>query len=264
MDKESDKLRKKEKREWEEYKLQEKQNKLKTINKEAEKLHKQEKRESEEYKQHEKENREKTVDKEGDKLRKQDKRKSEVYRIQEKENKMKTMDREAEKLQKQEKRESEEYKQHEKENIIKTMDREAEKLQKQKKRESQEYRNMENARRREDSTFAKLIEKFCKSVAAGPQYVCTSCDQLWYRHSGKLAKSVVSKNEELLRRCKTGVRSVQNEEWICETCCRYVKGNKLPPLSKANRTVFPVKPPVLHLTNLEERLVASRIPFMQL
>ena len=133
-----------------------------------------------------------------------------------------------------------------------------------KKRESEEYRNMENARRREDSTFENMIQKFSKSVCTGPEYVCTSCDQLWYRHSVKLAKSVFSKNEELLRRCKTGVTSVQNEEWICETCCRYIKGNKLPPLSKANKTVFPVKPSVLHLTNLEERLVAPRIPFMQL
>ena len=120
----------------------------------------------------------------------------------------------------------------------KTMDKEGDKLRKQKKRESDEYRNMENARRRQDSTFENMIEKFSKSVSAGPQYVCTSCDQLWYRHSVKLAKSVLSKNGELLRRCKTGVKSVQDEEWMCETCCRYVTANKLPPLSKANKTSF--------------------------
>lgn len=38
-----------------------------------------------------------------------------------------------------------------------------------------------------------MISKFHKSVDQGPLYVCTCCDQLWYRHSvvnaNKLRKS---------------------------------------------------------------------------
>lgn len=45
-------------------------------------------------------------------------------------------------------------------------------------------------------------------------------------------------------------------------CCE--KKTKLPALSKANEIKFPLKPFELDLTNLEERLVAPRIPFMQL
>ena len=44
----------------------------------------------------------------------------------------------------------------------------------------------------------------------------------------------------------------------------YLEKNKIPPLAKANGVIFPVKPRELDLSELEERLVAARIPFMQL
>ena len=28
-----------------------------------------------------------------------------------------------------------------------------------------------------------LVRKFHNSVSAGPVYICTCCDQLWYKHS---------------------------------------------------------------------------------
>lgn len=39
---------------------------------------------------------------------------------------------------------------------------------------------------------------------------------------------------------------------------------RLPSLAKFNGVLFPNKPDVLELGNLEERLIAQRIPFMQL
>lgn len=42
------------------------------------------------------------------------------------------------------------------------------------------------------------------------------------------------------------------------------KGKKIPPCSSMHGLKFPVKPSELDLTQLEERLCAPRIPFMQL
>lgn len=57
---------------------------------------------------------------------------------------------------------------------------------------------------------------------------------------------------------------IQNCDIICNTCHKYLKEGKVPPCSLINGFSFPKRPPELDLTPLEERLVASRIPFMQL
>ena len=62
----------------------------------------------------------------------------------------------------------------------------------------------------------------------------------------------------------TGVRSVDNKEWICRTCHNNLKQDKIPTCSKANGMGFSEKSSVLDLTILEERLIAPRIPFMQI
>ena len=62
----------------------------------------------------------------------------------------------------------------------------------------------------------------------------------------------------------TGVKSVGSIEWICLTCDSNLKRGRLPCCAKANKMSFPVKPDVLELTSLEERLVAPGICFMQL
>jgi hypothetical protein len=59
-------------------------------------------------------------------------------------------------------------------------------------------------------------------------------------------------------------QSTDGNEYICYTCKRYLLKNKLPPLSKANNVKFPALPPELDITQMEERLVAARIPFMQI
>lgn len=62
----------------------------------------------------------------------------------------------------------------------------------------------------------------------------------------------------------TGIKSVGNIEWVCATCLNSFKCQKIPACSPANGLMFPVKPPELDLTPLEERLVAPRLPFMQI
>ena len=112
----------------------------------------------------------------------------------------------------------------------------------------------------------KTIKLFHKSISAGPEYTCTCCDQLWYKSSvTKCNPSLYqSCSKEILDLCLTGLKSIDNTEWICGTCHSNLKDGKLPPCVKANKMTFPDKPDVLKdLTPLEERLISPRIPFMQ-
>jgi hypothetical protein len=107
-----------------------------------------------------------------------------------------------------------------------------------------------------------LIKNFHDLVEKGPCYVCTCCDQLWYRES--VSSTAHCSNSDLKLKVFTNVLSEQNKEWLCHTCLNYIKKEKLPPLAKNNMMKFPQKPPCLNLTQLEERLISPRIPFMQL
>ena len=59
--------------------------------------------------------------------------------------------------------------------------------------------------------------------------------------------------------------SVDNIEWICRTCEKYLKKNKIAPFAVKNGMLFPEKPSELFdLNELEWRLVAPRIAFQKL
>ena len=117
-----------------------------------------------------------------------------------------------------------------------------------------------------NETSNKIIDQFHKNIRCGPEYICTCCDQLWYRSSvTKCNVNNYSKcPQNIVESCITGVKSVDDTEWICSTCHSNLKDNKLPQCSKANGMHFPKKPAVLDLTPLEERLVSPHIPFMQI
>jgi hypothetical protein len=51
----------------------------------------------------------------------------------------------------------------------------------------------------------------------------------------------------------TGIKSIDDIEWICSTCHSNLKSGKLPSCAKANKMTFPEKPDVLkNLIPLEE------------
>jgi hypothetical protein len=135
--------------------------------------------------------------------------------------------------------------------------------QREKRRQDSEQLQMETEQKASVTT-EEMIHNFHQTVQEGPIYICTCCDQLWYRHSVRLAQSLTSIKEDLIQKCITGIISAQGKEWLCLTCYSAMVKNKLPSLAKANKMAFPLKPPELDLTSLEERLVAPRIPFMQL
>ena len=116
------------------------------------------------------------------------------------------------------------------------------------------------------SSVPKAIELFHQNISVGPEYICTCCDQLWYRSSVTKCNASLyqSCSREILDLCLTGLKSIDNTEWICGTCHSNLKVGKLPTCAKANKMTFPEKPDVLKdLTPLEERLISPRIPFMQ-
>lgn len=99
------------------------------------------------------------------------------------------------------------------------------------------------------------IVDFHKAVQ-GPVHVCQCCKQTWFKESVSKAVNIP---DGILQQCQVGKADI-----ICCTCKSYLKTNRIPPCSVANGMTFPSKPKELELTELEERLVAPRIPFMQL
>ncbi|CAB4039633.1 Hypothetical predicted protein, partial [Paramuricea clavata] len=124
--------------------------------------------------------------------------------------------------------------------------------------------NSDDSRQQIDVT--KATELFHKNISVGPEYICTCCDQLWYRSSVTECNVSLYKScpKQILNLCLTGLKSIDNTEWICGTCHSNLKVGKVPSCAKANKMTFPEKPEVLkNLTPLEERLISPRIPFMQ-
>lgn len=101
-----------------------------------------------------------------------------------------------------------------------------------------------------------VIKQFHSSVNTGPSFVCKSCSQIWFKHSVRKATGIC---EDFLIK-----HGFQKQDIICNTCHKYLKAEKVPPCSFINGLKFPSKPPELNITPLEERLIAPRIPFMQL
>ena len=99
----------------------------------------------------------------------------------------------------------------------------------------------------------------------GPSYVCTCCKQTWFRHIVRNVSNIQLKcRDELRHKCLTSFVSNDSKEWLCNTCLLSLQNNKVSLCAVVNGMAFPPKPTELILTSLEERLVASRIPFMQI
>ena len=74
--------------------------------------------------------------------------------------------------------------------------------------------------------IAKLIRNFHNAASTGPLYVCTCCEQLWYKHSVYPADKMKLNNPESCKYLQN-VKSVDNVKWIfaipAEIICKNVK-----------------------------------------
>ncbi|KAJ8048048.1 hypothetical protein HOLleu_00213 [Holothuria leucospilota] len=99
---------------------------------------------------------------------------------------------------------------------------------------------------RHTTSFQILQQQFWQSISVGPEYVCFSCEQLWYRESVVAAQSLKEK-----------VR-------IGRTYKQYVNYDKVPPLSRTNNTSMPGLNKLHNRIFLINGIYILRTPFMQI
>ena len=109
-----------------------------------------------------------------------------------------------------------------------------------------------------------MLNVFERLVSVGPDYVCSCCTQTFFRHFMKNVKDIPETYKSYTCRFLTKYISVGNIEWICRSCLNATRQGKIPPFWVNNGLQFPVQPKELQLSNIEERLVSPRLPFMQL
>ena len=111
----------------------------------------------------------------------------------------------------------------------------------------------------------KVVQKFKSSVSMGPAFVCTCCYQTWFQHNVREKDPKwISKLPLFLKKCFFKMKSFQSKEWVCRSCYESVRSGSIPRFALCNGMGFPERPPELDLTELEERLISPRIPFMQI
>ena len=78
------------------------------------------------------------------------------------------------------------------------------------------------------NSCTSMVAKFHKNISCGPEYICTCCDQLWYRTSVRKCNTSNYTNcqKNLVQSCITGVKSIDNTEWICNTCHLNIREGK--------------------------------------
>ena len=94
-------------------------------------------------------------------------------------------------------------------------------------------------------------------------YICSCCNQLWYKHSVTTAEKLRLSNPNVVKYLLSKT-SVDDIEWVCQTCHKHLKKNKIPPCATKNGMSFPVKPDFFYLNELECRLLAPRLAFQKL
>ena len=131
------------------------------------------------------------------------------------------------------------------------------------KRYKHDTDNFPETHKKDLKTIEEAIKQFHSDISIGPLYICSCCHQTWFRKSVSMLKNTHIPAESKKLHC-TDFISVNSEEWICHTCLSALRESKIPKLSVTNGMKWPVKPPELNLHQLEERLIALRIPFMQI
>ena len=79
-----------------------------------------------------------------------------------------------------------------------------------------------NTKRLKNKTLTQLIADFHNAVSSGPVYICTCCDQLWYKHSVSLAHKIRASNPNAVKLLQN-ITSVNYAEWLCQTCMKHLE-----------------------------------------
>ena len=91
-----------------------------------------------------------------------------------------------------------------------------------------------------------LLKQFQRKIGEGWRYPCKSCERLFFRRSVQVQ---TSGNETT---------------YLCFTCLKYLKRNKMPPMARRNNLGLDDIPPCLQLNQLEAVLIQRNILFIKL
>ncbi len=125
------------------------------------------------------------------------------------------------------------------------------------------HENVKARNRKYGQNEAEAIKKYLAAIQTGPCFVCTCCLQLWFSDNCTPLDKLTFPNPERVAECKTGTL-YEDREWLCSTCVRHLKEDRIPPISQANGVRFYDIPEELNLVQMEERCVALRQPFCQI
>ena len=107
------------------------------------------------------------------------------------------------------------------------------------------------------------IKIFTDLISHGPIYVCSVCHQTNFKDKVTKVNNIhKTKYINLLHECKTNYKSINNEEYICNTCRNHIYKGNIPKLSIKNGCGFPEKPNELNLYTLEECFISPVMAFM--
>ena len=86
------------------------------------------------------------------------------------------------------------------------------------------------------------IKEFYSKVAEGPVYTCTSCNQLWFKHSVLVIPSSLLNSESVNAQNVMGKcpkpQNVDHKIWVSATCKTYISDGNILPMSVTNKMKF--------------------------
>ena len=91
--------------------------------------------------------------------------------------------------------------------------------------------------RAQPKSIEKLIQEFLAKVKLGPDYMCTCCHRMLYRHSviGFNPTKYTKTSPELLGElCEHIYVTSEGKQWVCKTCDGALSRGNLPVQAKAN------------------------------
>ncbi len=126
-----------------------------------------------------------------------------------------------------------------------------------------EIENVKAYKRKYGENEQEAIRNYLAAIQTGPSVVCTCCLQLWFPDNCTALEKLTFPNPLRVTECTTGTL-FDGKEWLCSTCTRHLKEDRVPPISFANGMKFYDIPEELVLVQMEERCLALRQPFFQI
>ncbi|CAF4205698.1 unnamed protein product [Adineta steineri] len=123
---------------------------------------------------------------------------------------------------------------------------------------------MYNSRDKYKNNFDAMKSNYESNIKEGPTHICSCCGGLWFAYSIREYTIDMLANKGLKTEFINTVCYLKHAIIkLCATCRKDIMSNKIPNIALSNGLAFCEIPDCLKiLTELEERLISPRIPFM--